>query len=310
MSEQIKHEELDEVKASYGVNAEVPDPVTKKAKAPGGDGKVAGHTEAPTAVKPTKPAETKAKVTKEDVDVSEDIAAIFGGQDLSEDFMSKAADIFETAVVAKVNEILEEKEIDFAAELEAGKLEIAESMAERLDQYLDYVAEQWMEENKLAVDQGIRAEIAENFLKGLHSLFQENYIEVPEEKADLVDELAAKVEELQTSVNEEIERSIQLRGELVEMKKEVILAGVVDGLTESQIVKLQSLAEGLDFDSEEQYAEKLEALKETYFPSDKTLVEEVSSLDEDPLELDEETEVKVDPGMRVYLDAISRTAKK
>lgn len=310
MSEEIKHEELDEVKASFGVDAEVPDPKTKKAKAPGGDGKAAGHDEAPTAVKPAKVAEVKAKVTKEEVDVSEDIAAIFGGSDLSEDFVSKATEIFEAAVVAKVNEVLESKQIDLDAELEAGKAEIAESLSERLDQYLDYVAEEWMEENKLAVEQGIRAEIAENFLKGLHSLFQENYIDVPEEKADLVDELAAKVEELQTSMNEEIERSIALRGEIVEMKKEVIFAGKTDGLTESQIVKLQSLAEGVDFHSEEQYAQKLEALKETYFPSDKSLNEEVQSLDEEVLELDEETEIKVDPGMRSYLDAISRTAKK
>lgn len=308
MSEKLEHEELDEVKASYGVDAEVPDPKAKKAKAPGGDGKEAGHEEAPTAVKPVKPAEVK--VTKEDVDVSEDIAAIFGGQELSEEFMTKAADIFESAVVAKVNEVLEAKEIDIAAEVEAGKAEIAESLAERLDQYLDYVAEEWMEENTLAVEQGIRAEIAENFMKGLHSLFQENYIDVPEEKADLVDELAAKVEELQTSMNEEIERSIALRGELIEMKKEIVLAGVVDGLTESQTVKLQSLAEGVDFENEEQYAEKLESLKETYFPSESSLNEDVQSLDDEPLELDEETQVKVDPGMRAYLDAISRTAKK
>jgi hypothetical protein len=308
MSEEIKHEELDEVKASYGVNAEVPDPKTKKAKAPGGDGKAAGHDEAPTAVKPVKPAEVK--VTKEDVDVSEDIAAIFGGQDLSEDFVSRATDIFEAAVVAKVNEVLESKQLDLDAELEATAEEMVEGLSDRLDQYLEYVAEEWMEENKLAVEQGIRAEIAENFLKGLHSLFQESYIDVPEEKADLVDELAAKLEEVHESMNHEIERSIALHEELVEMKKQIAFAGVIDGLAESQIVKLQSLAEGVEFESEEQYADKLETLKETYFPSEKALTEDVQSLDEDVLELDEETAVRVDPGMRSYLDAISRTAKK
>jgi DNA mismatch repair ATPase MutS len=228
MSEEIKHEELDEVKASYGVNAEVPDPKTKKAKAPGGDGKAAGHDEAPTAVKPVKPAEVK--VTKEDVDVSEDIAAIFGGQDLSEDFVSRATDIFEAAVVAKVNEVLESKQLDLDAELEATAEEMVEGLSDRLDQYLEYVAEEWMEENKLAVEQGIRAEIAENFLKGLHSLFQESYIDVPEEKADLVDELAAKLEEVHESMNHEIERSIALHEELVEMKKQIAFAGVIDGL--------------------------------------------------------------------------------
>lgn len=347
---------LDEVKASFGVDAEVPDPVAKKAKAPGGDGKEAKHDNAPTAVKPgkvkminamvsamkgmkTEELETSynkimsalkvegfeeetsqeeqkisvreiKKITAEDVNVSEDVAAMFGGQtDLSEEFVSKATTIFEAAVVSKVNSILESVTIDLEAEMEAEKQSIVESMTNRLDEYLEYVAEEWMKENELAVEQGIRAEITENFMVGLRDLFKENYIDIPDEKVDLVDELAQKVTELETSVNEEMEKSIELRKELVEMKKSNILGEVSKGLTESQVEKLSSLAEGVEFEDAQAYEKKLETLKETYFPKEQNMNEEIESLDEEPLEIDE-VEKPVDPGMRAYLDAISRTIRK
>ena len=358
ISDQVTDQEtenLDEVKASFGVDAEVPDPVAKKAKAPGGDGAAAKHADAPTAVKPGKVkminamvsamkgmkseelessynkimsalnvegfeqvAETEEKVsvremkkiTAEDVNVAEDVAAMFGGQsDLSEEFVSKATTIFEAAVVAKVNSILESVTIDLEAEMESEKASIIESMTNRLDEYLEYVAEEWMKENELAVEQGIRAEISENFMSGLRDLFKENYIDIPEEKVDLVDELAQKVTELESSVNEEMEKSIELRKELIEMKKTAILSAVSTGLSESQVEKLSSLSEGVDFEDSESYEKKLETLKETYFPKEQNLNEEVESLDEEPLEIEEERK-PVDPGMRAYLDAISRTIRK
>jgi hypothetical protein len=250
------------------------------------------------------------RITAEDINVAEDIDAIFGGQDLSEEFVSRATTVFEAAVVSKVNEILENVAIDVDAEIESEKQEIIESLSQKLDEYLEYVTEEWMTENKLAVEQGIRAEIAENFMTGLRDLFNENYIDIPEEKVDLVDELASKVKELESSMNEEIEKNISLRKELVEMKKESILLSVADGLAESQFVKLQSLAEGVDFENDETYLEKVETLKETYFPSDKTLNESISSLDEEPIEDEESDTIVVDPGMKQYLDAISRTIKK
>jgi len=345
----LDQETLDEVKASFGVNAEVPDPVTKKVTPPGGEGKEAKHNEAPTAVKPSKvkmmaavaealkgmdqdqleevlsalnvegyagkmeqkPAKMKKealKVTSEDIDVSEDIQAIFGGQDLSEEFVDRATTIFESAVLSKVNEILEDVSIDIDAEVQSEKQEVIESLSQKLDDYLEYVAEEWMKENELAVEQGIRAEIVENFMTGLRDLFKENYIDIPEEKVDLVDDLASKVQELEKSMNEEIERNIELRKELIEMKKESVIGNLSDGLTESQIVKLQSLAEGVEFEGEDKYLSKLETIKETYFPSDKDLNEEVGSLDEEPIE--DESDVRVDPGMKSYLDAISRSIKK
>jgi hypothetical protein len=249
------------------------------------------------------------KVSKDDVDVSEDITAMFKGQDLSEEFTSKATTIFEAAVVSKVNEVLESVTVDLEAEVEAGKESMMSEMAEKLDSYLEYVAEEWMKENELAVEQGIRAEIQENFMKGLRDLFVENYIEVPEDKVDLVDELAEKVEELQSDINEEIEKNMDLKKELDEAKVTIILGKVSEGLTESQAIKLASLAEGVDFDSEESFTAKLETIKENYFVEEKTLVED-TNFDNEPLEIEEDAEPQIDPGMANYMNAISKSIKK
>lgn len=248
------------------------------------------------------------QISASDVDVAEDVQAIFAGQDLSEDFVGKATTIFEAAVVSKVNEILENVSIDMEAELEAEKEEIIESMTARLDDYMEYVVEQWMQENELAVEQGIKAEITENFMVGLRNLFSENYIDIPEEKVDLVDELATKVTELEESINEEVEKNISIRKELIEAKKSIVLVDVCEGLTQSQIVKMKSLAEGVDFESDEDYASKLETIKENYFPTEE--LSEDTSFDSDPVELEEENEVQIDPAMKAYTDAISRSIKK
>ena len=249
------------------------------------------------------------KVSAEDVNVAEDIEAMFAGEDLSEDFTSKATTIFEAAVVSKVNEILETVTIDLEAEMEAEKEEIVESMTSRLDDYMEYVVEQWMEENQLAVEQGIKSEIVENFMVGLRNLFAESYIDIPEDKVDLVDELASKVAELEESVNEEVEKNIATRKELAEAKKSVVLRDVTEGLTESQVVKMQSLAEGVEFNSAEDYAKKLETIKENYFPQEEVISED-TSFDSEPVELEEETETPVAPEMKAYMDAISRSIKK
>ena len=354
--EMLEQEEqnIEEVKSSFGVDAEVPDPSTKEVPAPGGEKdqgeKTGAKVKSPTAVPKTKVAMITAmsqlmqsadktaltamykkmagdkvneeteedtsvtsikeikQITSEDVNVAEDVAAMFSGEELSEEFTSKATTIFEAAVVSKVNEILESVTVDLEAELEAEKEEIIESMTARLDDYMEYVVEQWMQENELAVEQGIKAEITENFMVGLRNLFTENYIDIPEEKVDLVDELATKVTELEESINEEVEKNIAIRKELIEAKKSIVLADVCEGLTQSQVVKMKSLAEGVDFESSEDYAIKLETLKENYFPAEE--LSEDTSFDSDPVELEEETEVQVDPAMKVYMDAISRSIKK
>jgi len=352
-----KVEDMEEAKASFGVDAEVPEASTKENTPPGGkpeDEDKKKNPEQGSSVKPTKVAaiqniaqavkgmkaeqfekvyealmatiegkEVVAEETAEtapvsvrelrqikagDVNVAEDVAAMFKGEDLSEEFTTKATTIFEAAVVSKVNELLETVTVDLEAEMEAGKEEILEDLSTKLDSYLEYVAEEWMKENELAVEQGIRAEIMENFMKGLKDLFVENYIEIPEEKVDLVDELASKVEELQGNVNEEIEKNIDLKKELDEAKMEIILTKVSEGLTESQAIKLASLAEGVEFDDADSYAEKLETIKENYFASSEVIVEE-TNFDDEPLEIEEDAK-NVDPGMAAYLNAISKSIKK
>jgi hypothetical protein len=249
------------------------------------------------------------QVTAKDVNVEEDVKAMFSGEDLSEEFTSKATTIFEAAVVSKVNEILENVTVDLEAELEVEKEEIIESMTSRLDDYMEYVVEEWMKENELAVEQGIRAEIAENFMVGLRNLFTESYIDIPEEKVDLVDELAAKVAELEESLNSEVEKNITARKEIAESKKSEILRDVTEDLTESQVVKMKSLSEGVEFESAEDYKKKLETIKENYFPQEEEISED-TSFDSEPVELDEETEVQIDPQMKAFTDAITRSIKK
>lgn len=344
---EMEDQQLDEFKSSMGVDAEVPEPTTKEITPPGGEaqkGEVApkkpttkvqiiasvndmmkglsqeqlhamynsmtgkGQKNEEVESTTTSIKEIR-KISAKDVDVAEDVRAMFGGEELSEDFVGKATTIFEAAVVSKVNEILETVSIDLEAELEAEKEEIVESMSTRLDDYLEYVTEEWMKENTLAVEQGIRNEIVENFMVGLRNLFAENYIDIPEDKVDLVDELATKVTELESSVNEEMERNIVLRKELIESKKKAVLRDVCEGLTHSQTVKMKSLAEGVDFESAEDYSEKLETIKENYFPSEDVTYED-NSVDEDPVELEDIREETSDPGMRAYMDAITRSIKK
>jgi hypothetical protein len=355
-----KEDGLEEAKASFGVEAEVPEPSTKENTPPGAKPKDEDKTKNPEqgdSVKPTKVSAIQnisqavkgisqaklesvmpkimaalteeegeaeleeacgkkvsikemPKVTSEDVDVKEDVVAMFNGEDLSEEFTSKATTIFEAAVVSKVNEILETVTIDLEGEMEATKQEIEEEFAAKLDSYLGYVAEEWMAENELAVEQGIRAEIAENFMRGLKDLFNESYIDIPEEKADLVDELAAKVEELQAGINEEIEKNINLKKTLDEAKKEIVLTAVSEGLTESQSIKLSSLAEGVEFEDESSYAEKLETIKENYFATSETVLTEETNFDDEPLEIKEDAEKAIDPGMAAYITAISKSIKK
>jgi len=350
-----QEENIEEAKASFGVDAEVPDPKAKKATAPGGEAQQGDKSGAPaqgSSMPKTKVALITAmsnmlagmdksslmatykgmsgmkeeaeedtsvtsikeikKVSSDDVNVAEDVKAMFGGEDLSEEFVSKATTIFEAAVVSKVNEILETVSIDMEAELEAEKAEIVEGLSTKLDDYLEYVVEEWMKDNELAVEQGIRAEIAENFMKGLKDLFTENYIDVPEEKVDLVDELANKVTELESSVNEEVEKNIQVRKELVSAKKTIALGTVCEGLTDSQVEKMKSLSEGVEFESDEDYMKKLETLKSNYFPQEEVIAED-ASIDEEPLEIDDDgvsVGEKPTPEMSAYMDAISRSVKK
>jgi hypothetical protein len=200
--------------------------------------------------------------------MKEDVNALFGDdQTISEDFKSKAATIFEARVFDRVAQIQEEIESEYAGMLEEAVEQIKSDLTEKVDDYLNYVVEQWMEENQIAIESGLRSEITEDFIAGLRNLFAENYINVPEESVDLVEELAAKVEELETKLNEEIETNIEYKKALTEAIKEQLTVEVCEGLTATQVEKIKALAESVDFSTEEEFKEKLETLRENYFPS-------------------------------------------
>jgi len=202
-------------------------------------------------------------------DIEEDVNALLSGEELSEEFKEKAKTIFEAAINAKVAGIKEELEAAYqeklAEEIEAAK----ESLAERCDSYLEYVADEWFEENALAVEQGLKTEMTESFLEGMKSLFEDHYVTIPEDKYDVLESMVEKLDEMETKLNEQIEKNITLNGRLAEATADSILDQVSEGLASTQKEKLASLSESVEFESEAQYREKLETLKESYFASKK-----------------------------------------
>jgi hypothetical protein len=238
--------------------------------------------------------------------MKEDVNALFGDdKTISEDFKSKAATIFEARVFDRVAQIQEEIEGEYASMLEEAVEQIKSDLTEKVDDYLNYVVEQWMEENQIAIESGLRSEITEDFIAGLRNLFAENYINVPEESVDLVEELAAKVEELETKLNEEIETNIVYKKALTEAIKEQLTVEVCEGLTATQVEKIKSLAESVDFSTEEEFVDKLETLRENYFPSgiQKAKVSHLHEQFEDT----EEKKAILDPFISAVSQAISKT---
>ena len=248
------------------------------------------------------------KVTPQDIDIKADVKALFGNEDLSEEFKDKAATIFEAAVVTKINEHIDIYNTTVQSSYEDDVKSIKEEMAEKMDSYMDYVVEQWADDNKLAVEQGLKNELVEDFMKGLKGLFEEHYIDIPEEKVDVVEELAAKNEELQSQLNAEIERNVEIKKDLDENSKDKMVDTVSEGLTETQKEKFKTLAEGIDFSNKETYQKKLETIKESYFVEE-TQKEVTSPIGDTEEPLDEE--IKQPKGsMAGYVNAISRTLKK
>ena len=255
------------------------------------------------------------------IDVKSDVEALIQGEELSEEFKEKAATIFEAAVFAKVNEEVNSRvealEEQYKTELEGSILETREEMVKKVDDYLNYVVKEWMQENELAIEKGIRSEIVEDFMVGLKNLFVEHYIDIPEEKVDLVDDLFAKVEDLEESLNKEMEKNVDMQSELKEYKKFEAIANISEDLTDVQVEKMQKLAETVDFESEDEYAEKLQVIKENYFPANGSVASEESTNDDSQPEVLTEEEAKeveetaeMSDTMKWYSSAISRTIKK
>ena len=212
------------------------------------------------------PSDAKAfSATKKDLTVKEDLDALFNGEELTEDFKEKAGIIFETAINIRVENELEELKEEFAVQLEESKVEFRTELANKLDEYLSYVVEEWMQENKLAIDSGIRADVAESFMGGLKTLFETHYITVPDDKYDLLEDLNNEIESLKGSLNEQIEKNISLKQDAMISRCINVFNEVSNGLTDSETEKLKSLAEGLEYDSEDQFRDKLTVLRESYF---------------------------------------------
>lgn len=202
-----------------------------------------------------------------EVDMQEDIEALFAGEELSEEFKQKAKTIFESAVKRKLEEEIAIIEEAYANTLEEQIFGIQEELSTNVDDYLNYVVENWMSENEVAIEAGLRTELTEDFISNLKALFEEHYIDIPEEKVSVVEELGNKVEELETKLNEEIETNIQLNKMLSESRRVEVLNQMVEGLTDTQADKLITLAEGVSYNDIEEYAEKIATLRESYFPS-------------------------------------------
>jgi hypothetical protein len=244
------------------------------------------------------------------VNAKDDIDALFADdQNISEEFKSKVTTIFEARVIDRIQQIEEQTEAKYAGMLEEAIESVRTQLEEKVDDYVNYVVEQWLEENAIAIESGLRAELAEDFISGLHKLFAENYINVPEDKVELVDELATKVEQLESKLNEEIEKSIGYKKSLIEATKQEVTRSVCEGLTETQVEKIKSLAESVEFSTEEEYQNKLETIRENYFPSgvkkadEEQLHEQVSAEDAG----ETKKPVSADPYVSSVANAISKT---
>lgn len=253
----------------------------------------------------------EARHAKMKMRMKEDIDALLSGENLSEEFATKATTIFEAAVTTRVEEIVEEMENELVEQFQVAVDEIKEDLASKVDDYLTYMTEEWVKENQIAIDKGLRAEVVEDFIGGLHKLFAEHYIDIPEEKVDVVEELSAKVGELEEQYNAQVRASIELKRELNEHKKIEAVHTVCEGLTQTQVEKMKSLAESIEYTTETEFSSKLETLKDSYFQSS-VKVANNSALDD---EVHIEEEVKKSKGssdslIESYAKTISQTLVK
>ena len=251
----------------------------------------------------------KKQKMKEQMD--QDVGALLSGEELSEEFKTKATTIFEAAVIARSQAILEEVEEAMYEEFEASVEEVKEDLSKKLDDYINYMSEEWFKENQLAVEKGLRAEIVEDFIRGMKSLFEDHYIDIPEEKVNVVEELTDKVEELEDSLNEQIQTAVQMKKQINEYKKTEAIHAVCEGLTQTQVEKLKSLAESVDFTTEEEFGRKLETLVDSYFQSPIKAIQ--SSVLHEAVEVEEDkkpSSVSVDPAIAQYAQTISKSLVK
>ena len=242
--------------------------------------------------------------------MKEDMDALLGNENLSEEFVSKATTIFEAAVMSRTEAILEDIQNELVIQFEEAVEEIKEDLASKVDDYMNYMAEEWMKENTLAVEKGLRAEIVEDFITGLKDLFVEHYIDIPEEKVNVVEELTTRVEELEASLNEQINSAIQLKKELNEKTKSEAIHAVCEGLTQTQVEKMKSLAESVEFTTMDEFVDKVVTLRESYFENQVKSADIAALNEEITVEEEKKQTVSNDPSIAQYAQSISKSLAK
>ena len=248
-------------------------------------------------------------VEEESIDIEADVNALFEGEELSEEFQNKARTIFEAAINSKLAEVREAVKTEYEEQLIEQVAEIKSELEERVDAYLEYVADEWLQENQIAVESGLKTEMTESFLEGMKSLFEEHYVSVPEEKYDVIESMVDKLDEMEGKLNEQIEKNVALNRRLAESSADVVFGEVTEGLATTQKEKLATLVENVEFESEADYREKLVTLKESYFPSNagsqRDKSENLSEGTENPANIAE-----ISNTMSAYLQTLNRVAKK
>ena len=246
------------------------------------------------------------EVTAE-LNIEEDVAALFEGEELSEEFQQKAKTIFETTIKSKVSQITEELKKEFEQSLTEEVASIKEEIEDRADAYLEYVADEWLAENALAVEQGLKTEMTDSFLTGMKSLFEDHYVTIPEEKYDVLNSMVEKLDEMEGKLNEQINKNVALNKRLAESSADAIFAEATEGLALSQKDKLATLAENVEFDSEDNYREKLATLRKSYFPENAGVQRDNSETISEGTEAPQAAPTGL---MESYLETLTRVAKK
>ena len=240
-----------------------------------------------------------------EMEIEDDLSKISEALDLSEENSEKARTIFKAAVTSKVAEIKEELETTYSENLKTSVETVKGDLTEAVDKYLSYCAEEWTKENELAIERGLRSEMTENFIEGMKALFVEHYVEVPEDKYDVIDELANRLDEMEEKLDNEVSKNMEVVAENDQLKRGTVISEACKDLSESQTEKMISLAEGVDFVSAEDFSDKVEELKNAYFPKEENIAEE-TVVEEGTGDFSEENEVRLDPTMNQYASAISK----
>ena len=252
--------------------------------------------------------ETEEEIVEEEIDIEADVNALLEGEELSEEFQNKARTIFEAAIKSKLADVKESVQAQYEEQLIEEVAAIKSELEERVDAYLEYVSDEWIADNQIAVESGLKSEMTDSFLTGMKSLFEEHYVSVPEDKYDVIESMVDKLDEMEGKLNEQIEKNVALNRRLAESSADVVFGEVTEGLATSQKEKLATLVEKVEFESEADYREKLVTLKESYFPSNAGSQRDKSE------NLSEETSTPtyqdISSSMEAYLQTMSRVSKK